>query len=206
MYVNFIFKLYVFHFYVLDGDTTIDLVFLVDGSSDVTENNFRTSLRFVKNLAKSLNVSSGDTRVALIIYAEDAQTIFDLSDMLPLSNISLATSGVQFPNKPKRNVGLGLGHAKNNVIATTGRIGVPKIVINVQNLKSHDGIDVVSQEIRADGIKVIGIGSGDQIVIGQLKEMAFETSDVYVKNVGYDVLDSADFVQRVKASIFSGKL
>lgn len=177
----------------------------MDGSSDVTDDNFRACLRFVKNLAKALNASSLDTHVALVIYAEDPQTIFDLNGTLSIADINLAVAGVQFPDKAKRNVGSGLIQIREIVIATNGRTGVPKLVINLQNRKSDDGIDVISLSIRDDGTKVISIGSGDQIAIGQLKEMAFKPSALYVKNVGYDAIDSAGFVQQVKASIFSGK-
>lgn len=180
-------------------------MFLLDGSSDVTEDDFRRSLRFVELLARSFNVSSGDTHVALVIYADDPQTIFDLNGTLSISDINIAVSIVTFPNKADRNVGRGLIHVNNNVIATNGRTGVPKVVVNVQNLKSLDGIDVISLQIRSVGIKVMSIGRGDEIANGQLKEMAFKPSSLYVKNIGDDAIDSADFVQLVKESIFSGK-
>ena len=183
----------------------MDLVFLLDGSSDVTEDDFRRSLRFVELLSKSFNVSSGDTHVALVIYADDPQTIFDLNGTLSVSDINLAVSVVSFPNKMNRNVGKGLIHVNDNVIATNGRVGVPKVVVTVQNLKSLDGIDVISLQLKRDGIKVISIGHGDEITNGQLKEMAFKPSAVYVKDVGDDAIDSVNFVVSVKESIFSGK-
>lgn len=183
----------------------MDLVFLLDGSSDVTEDDFRRSLRFVELLTKSFNVSSGDTHVALVIYADDPQTIFDLNGTLSVSDINLAVSVVSFPNKMNRNVGKGLIHVSDNVIATNGRVGVPKVVVTVQNLKSLDGIDVISLQLKRDGIKVISIGHGDEITNGQLKEMAFKPSAVYVKDVGDDAIDSVNFVVSVKESIFSGK-
>ena len=183
----------------------MDLVFLLDGSSDVTEDDFRRSLRFVELLTKSFNVSSGDTHVALVIYADDPQTIFDLNGTLSVSDINLAVSVVSFPNKMNRNVGKGLIHVSDNVIATNGRVGVPKVVVTVQNLKSLDGIDVISLQLKRDGIKVISVGHGDEITNGQLKEMAFKPSAVYVKDVGDDAIDSVNFVVSVKESIFSGK-
>lgn len=188
-----------------EGSNNIDLVFLLDGSSDVTQDAFRRSLRFVELLAKSFDVSSGDTQVALVIYADDPQTIFNLNGTSSVSDINLAVSVVSFPNTVNRNVGKGLIHVSDNVIATNGRTGVPKVVVNVQNLKSLDGIDVISLQIRNEGIKVISIGHGDEIANGQLKEMAFKPSAVYVKDIGDDIMDSVNFVVSVKESIFSGK-
>ena len=191
--------------YILDGNNNIDLVFLLDGSSYVTEDDFRRSLRFVELLAKSFNVSSGDTHVALVIYADDPQTIFGLSGTLSISDINLAISVVSFPNEANRNVGKGLIHVSNNVIASNGRAGVPKIVVIVQNLKSLDGIDVISLQIRGNGVKVMSIGHGDEIANGQLKEMAFKPSALYVKDIGDVTIDSADFVLSVKESIYLGR-
>ena len=191
--------------YESEGNNTVDLAFLLDGSSDVTEDDFRRSLRFVELLAKSFNVSSGDTHVALVIYADDPQTIFDLNGTLSVSDINRAVSVVSFPNKVKRNVGRGLIHVKDSVIAPNGRAGVPKVVVTVQNLKSLDGIDVISLQLKSDGIKVISIGHGDEIAKGQLKEMAFKPSAVYVRDVGGDTIDSVNFVVSVKESILSGK-
>ena len=180
-------------------------MFLLDGSSDVTEDDFRRSLRFVELLAKSFDVSSGHTRVALVIYADDPQTVFDLSGTLSVSDINVAISVVSFQNTVNRNVGRGLIHVRDNVIATNGRAGVPKVIVTLQNLKSLDGIDVISLQLKSDGIKVISIGHGDEISKGQLKEMAFKPSAVYVKDIGDYTIDSVNFVVSVRESIFSGK-
>ena len=180
-------------------------MFLLDGSSDVTEDDFRRSLRFVELLAKSFDVSAGHTRVALVIYADDPQTVFDLSGTLSVSDINVAISVVSFQNTVNRNVGRGLLHVRDNVIATNGRAGVPKVIVTVQNLKSLDGIDVISLQLKSDGIKVISIGHGDEIAKGQLKEMAFKPSAVYVKDIGDYTIDSVNFVVSVRESIFSGK-
>lgn len=193
------------YFHESKGNNNIDLVFLLDGSNDITEDDFRRSLRFVELLAKSLGVSSGEVHVALVIYADDPQTIFDLNGTLSVSDINLAVSVVSFPNTVNRNVGEGLIHVIDNVIATNGRTDVPKVVINVQNLKSLDGIDVISLQVRSEGIKLMSIGHGDEIAHGQLKEMAFKPSEVYVKDIGDGTIDSANFIVSVKESIFSGK-
>ena len=177
---------------------------LVDGSSDVTFSNFRGSLRFVKNLAKVFNVSLPEAHVALVVYAEESETIFNLTDHLS-EQIKQAISGVRYPNKMKRHVGKGLKGVKNGVLASSGRNGVPKIVISLQNRRSDDGIDVISQEIRANGIRVFAVGNGNQIANGQLKEIAFKPNEYYFKTVAYDDIDLPYFAQQMKHSICKGK-
>ena len=177
----------------------------MDGSSDVTSNNFRRSLRFVTHLAKLFNVSSPNDHVALVVYTDESETIFNLTDHLSYQEVKQAISGVRYPNKMKRNVGKGLKHVKNNILASSKRSGVPKIVISLQNQKSDDGIDVISQELRANGTKVFAVGNGNIIAKGQLKEIAFKPNGDYVKTISYDVMDLPSFAQEMKQSICTGK-
>ena len=193
-----------FTYYVPACNNTIDLVFLLDGSTDVTLSNFKRSLRFVSNLAKLFNVSSPNDHVALVVYAEESETIFNLTDHLSYQEVKQAISVVRYPNKMKRNVGKGLKHVKNNVLANSGRSGVPKIVISLQNRKSDDGIDIISQQMKADGTKVFGVGNGNIIADGQLKEIAFKPNEDYFKTVAYDVIDLPSFAQQMKKSICKG--
>ena len=196
-----------FSFLVPACNNTIDLVFLVDGSSDVTFNNFRRSLRFVQNLAKVFNLSLPNAHVALVVYAEVSEIIFNLEDHLSYKDVKKAISAVRFPNKRRRNVGKGLKQVKNGVLDSRGRHFVPKIVITLQNRKSEDGIDVISHEFKANGIKVFGVGTtGHRIANGQLKEIAFRPNKDYFKTITYDTIDFGLFVQDMKQSICKGNL
>ena len=176
----------------------------MDGSSDVTFNNFKRSLRFVKNLAKLFNVSLPNDHVALVVYAEESETIFNLTNHLSYQDLKRAVSDAHYPNKMKRNVGKGLKHIQSNVLASSGRSGVPKIVISLQNGKSDDGIDSISQELRKNGTRVFGVGNGDKVASGQLKEIAFKPNKDYFKTVAYGHIDSPSFAQQIKQSICKG--
>lgn len=181
-------------------------MFLVDGSSDVKVNNFRSSLRFVQSLAKVFNVSLPNAHVALVVYAEEAEIIFNLTDHSSYKDVRKAISGVCFPNKKTRNVGKGLKRVKDGVLASSGRQGVPKIVIVVQNRKSDDGIDVIAQEIRQNGIRVFSVGINDHIIAnGQLKEIAYKRNKYYFTTTAYETMDLHSFIQDMKQSICKGK-
>lgn len=57
--------------YELEGDNNVDLVFFLDGLSDVIEDDFRRSLCFVELLVKLFNVFFGDIYVVFVIYVDD---------------------------------------------------------------------------------------------------------------------------------------
>ena len=175
----------------------------MDGSSDVTFNNFRSTARFTRNLAKVFDVSASDAHVALVVYAEETETVFNLTKHLSYQQLQRAISGAQYPNKKKRNVGGGLRRV-DNILASGGRQGVPKLVISVQNGKSDDGIDVISQELKAKGIKVFGLGINNLISNGQIKEIAYKPNEDYFHLVAYDNMDSPGVVQSLKQAVCKG--
>ena len=178
----------------------------MDGSSDVTFINFRSSLRFVKNLAKVFDVSVAKAHVALVVYAEESEIIFNLTDHLSYQQIKQAISGVRYPQKLKRNVGNGLKRVKNSVLASGGRSGVPKIVISLQDRKSDDGIDAIVQELKANGIRVFSVGPNNRPVAdSQRREIAYKSNEDYFKTIAYENIDFKFFVENVKQSICKGK-
>ena len=177
---------------------------MLDGSSAVTLNNFRTSVRFIKKLAKVFDVSSLNAHVALVVYAEESETVFNINDHLSYQQVKQAITDVRYPNKKKRNVGKGLKRVKN-VLTSGGRSGVPKIVISVQHRKSDDGIDAISQDLKVNGIKVFGLGIRNQVINGQVKEIAYKPNQDFFHLVAYDNMDSHFLVQSIKQSICKGK-
>lgn len=60
-------------------DFTADIVFMMDASSSVSQNNYRTEKDFVKALAKLLNVAPGKSRASLITYSNNPSVIFRLN-------------------------------------------------------------------------------------------------------------------------------
>ena len=62
----------------LDEDWYREIVFAADSSSDVSKEEFQKQIQFVKYLAKSLNVTPGNSRAALIAYGDDCKTLIPL--------------------------------------------------------------------------------------------------------------------------------
>ena len=147
------------------------------------------------------------THVALIVYAEESEIIFNLTDHLSYQQVKQAISGVHYPQKLKRNVGKGLKRVKNSVLASGGRSGVPKIVISLQDRKSDDGIDAIAQELKANGIRVFSVGPKNRPVAdSQRKEIAYKSNEDYFKTIAYENIDFKFFIESVKQSICKGKV
>ena len=166
---------------------------------------FMIILRFIKNVAKVLYVSPHGTHISLVVYGDDPHAVFDLTEYFSLTELNHTLSKVQLPKKKKRYIGKGLNYVKNHVFAKTGRSGVPKVLILLQGKKSKDGIGSISQEIKKHGVKIFAVGYGNKKVKGQLKEVSSKPLSLYYKKIKYSNLETANFVQDMKASICMGK-
>ena len=109
-------------------DFEADIVFLMDGSSFVTQSNLIDEKDFVKSLAKFLNVSPGTSRVALVLYGtfsitemrfNDSRSWRDFSDGVDLAQ---AVGGL-------RRMDIALKEATN--LLADKRRGVPHVVVLV---------------------------------------------------------------------------
>ena len=189
----------------LGCNTTIDLVFLADGTKHIKKGHFKKILQFIKNFVKVLHISQQGTHVSLVLYGDDSETIFNLNDYFSLTELNYALSKIKSPEKKKRYVGEGLEHVKDDVLAKRGRRGVPKVIILLQNDKSKDGIEDISQTIKKDGVKIFSVGYGNKMVKGQLKEIASKPTSLYYKSTKYSEIKTAYFVQDMKESVCMGK-
>ena len=168
--------------------------------------NFKRVLRFIKDLAKVLHFSQHGTHVGLILYGDDSKVAVTLHQYLSLTNLTHALSKIKLPKARRRYIGTALSRAKSDVFEKTGRDGVPKVLILLQNKKSKDGIGYISQEIRKYGVKIFTVERGNKRVKGQLKEIASKPISLYYKTAKYKDMDTAYFVQAMKESICMGML
>lgn len=53
----------------------LDIVFLIDASSSVGENNFKSELKFVKKILSDVTVDSNHTRVAIVTFSSPSNTV-----------------------------------------------------------------------------------------------------------------------------------
>lgn len=53
----------------------LDIVFLVDGSSSVGDDNFKSELKFIKKLLSDITVDYNHTRVAVVTFSSPSNTV-----------------------------------------------------------------------------------------------------------------------------------
>ena len=138
---------------VLPLDFDADVLFLVDSSSDVSQENYNREKNFVKSLAFILNLKPGKTRAAVVIYGNFARTVIRFTDFASLSSFFRRIDTLPFLRGRRRlNSALIEGGSvldtarpsadKVAILLTAGRhtqeVGAPPLNQAVESIRSHN--------------------------------------------------------------------
>ncbi|XP_052439346.1 collagen alpha-1(XIV) chain-like isoform X2 [Carassius gibelio] len=140
-----------------------DLVFLVDGSWSIGDENFQKVIRFLYSTAGALDrIGLDGTQVAIAQYSDDARTEFKLSSYNNKENLLDAIQRISYKGGNTKT-GRAMQHVKDSVFSVVGgaRRGVPKVLVVLTDGRSQDDVLQVSQEIQTEGYIVFAIGFAD---------------------------------------------
>ncbi|XP_050993224.1 collagen alpha-1(XIV) chain isoform X3 [Labeo rohita] len=158
-----------------------DLVFLVDGSWSIGDDNFQKITRFLYSTAGALDqIGPGGTQVAIAQFSDDARTEFKLSSYDNKENLLDAIQRISYKGGNTKT-GRAMQHVKDSVFTAVGgaRRGVPKVLVVLTDGRSQDDVLQVSQEIQAEGYIVFAIGFADADY-GELVSIASKPSERHV--------------------------
>ncbi|TKS89211.1 Collagen alpha-1(XIV) chain [Collichthys lucidus] len=179
-----------------------DLVFLVDGSWSIGDDNFLKIIRFLYSTTGALDrIGPDGTQVAIAQFSDDARTEFKLNSsslgtLIALSHLVLhAAIKNQFPRAPTgmKSIRLldlfeipslkrrAIQHVKENIFTTEGgvRRGIPNVLVVLTDGRSQDDVNKVSKEMQMEGYIVFAIGFADADY-GELVSIASKPSDRHV--------------------------
>ena len=165
---------------------SVDVVFLIDESESVFEENFQKSLDFVKNMIKAfpdekLSGKNG-TRFGLSTFDHDCRSHFYLSDYTNQSAYLSAISRVSYSGGETilgRALELILTDQFNEERGLRPEVdGISRVLIVLTDGQSYDSVSTPAKNVRDENIVIyaIGIGSYDD---EQVKEIASSESHVY---------------------------
>ena len=181
-------------------DFEADIVFLMDGSSFVTQSNLIDEKDFVKSLARFLNVSPGTSRAALVLYGtfsitemrfNDSRSWRDFSDGVDLAQ---AVGGL-------RRMDIALKEATN--LLADKRRGVPHVVVLVTTgeQSSSEGdipLDDALEPLENLGVQtfVVAIGHDPATSTNILRVPSFKA----LPSRAYDMARQIKFISGIEIS------
>ena len=107
-------------------DLKADVVFLVDSSSSVTSIGFNLEKKFVKAMARSLNVSPDKSRASVIVYGSSHDVVMSLERFTSLDTFKSFVDNATYIDGPRR---MDLALEAAAAVMNRARENSPKVVI-----------------------------------------------------------------------------
>jgi hypothetical protein len=105
----------------------VDIAFLVDGSKDVTEVNFRVEIKFITSIVQALLISKEGLHAGFAIISGDGLLISDFTSNTDTASFVLAIGKSPYPGE-SREAGKGILLVKDKLFASSGRKDAAKVI------------------------------------------------------------------------------
>jgi uncharacterized protein YegL len=188
--------------------TSVDLVFLLDGSGSIGANNFKKVKEFVKKVVDFFNIGKSGTHIGVVQYSTKAVTEFNLARYFTKSEMKNAVDRIPYQSGWTYTAEA-LNHLSKNIFTRQAGMrtdaGIPKVLVLITDGKSQgDSVGPPAEALKNIGINIFGIGVGSGISVSQLNEIASDPDSDYVFQRTFDNL-IARWVNRLSAVSCSGK-
>ncbi|KAJ8395287.1 hypothetical protein AAFF_G00034890 [Aldrovandia affinis] len=158
-----------------------DLVFLVDGSWSIGDDNFHKIIRFLYSTTGALDkIGIDGTQVAIAQFSDDARTEFKLNSYSNKETLLEAIQRIQYKGGNTKT-GRAIKHVKDAIFTAEGgmRRSIPKVLVVLTDGRSQDDVNKVSKEMQMEGYIVFAIGFADADY-GELVSIASKPSERHV--------------------------
>ncbi|XP_055980899.1 matrilin-2 isoform X3 [Sorex fumeus] len=153
----------------------IDLVFVIDGSKSLGEENFEIVKQFVTGIIDSLAVSPKAARVGLLQYSTQVRSEFSLRDFSSAKDMKKAVAYMKYMGKGSMT-GLALKHMfERSFTQVEGArplsSRVPRVAIVFTDGRAQDDVSEWANKAKANGVTLYAVGVGKAIE-EELQEIA----------------------------------
>lgn len=162
-------------------DVIADIVFLVDSSSSVMSIDFRLEKKFVKAMARALNVSPDKSKGAVVMYGSKQDIVLSLEDFTDINDFKLAVDAANYIDGPRR---MDLALEAAVTVMNRARENVPKIVVLLtagrQSLASSpDVLSTSVKPLRDLGVHTFVVSIGSEPDNQQLDSVVENQLDIF---------------------------
>lgn len=176
---------------------------MIDSSRSVRPFEFETMRQFLVGLLRSLDVGLNATRVGVIQYSSQVQSVFPLGAFSRREDMERAIRAV-VPLAQGTMTGLAIQYAMNVAFseaegARPPEERVPRVLVIVTDGRPQDRVTEVAAQARARGIEIYAVGV-QRADVGSLRAMASPPLDQHVF-----LVESFDLIQEFGLQ-FQGRL
>lgn len=156
-----------------------DIVFLIDGSTDIGGPSFSAIRELIVKIVNRLEIGLDLIRVGLAQYGRDVKPEFYLNTYGAKKDIIAQLKKMKLLNNTPLNTGAALSYVQNNFFTASAgsRVdeGIPQLLVLITAGQSRDDIVQPSLALKRAGVLTFTIGSKNADE-AELKEIAFDSS------------------------------
>ncbi|XP_073669277.1 uncharacterized protein [Paramisgurnus dabryanus] len=157
-----------------------DLVYIIDGSWSVGDQDFKTAKRWLINVTSGFDVSSHYSQVGVVQYSDTPRLEIPLGVHKTTPDLIEAIKHIEYLGG-NTQTGRAIKFAVDHVFASSQRSDVKnRIAVVVTDGKSQDDVVDSSVEAREKGIKLFAVGVGTEITTSELVTIANKPAGDYL--------------------------
>ncbi|XP_076455174.1 uncharacterized protein LOC143289864 [Babylonia areolata] len=176
------------------GQPLLDLLFVLDTSSSISDTDFQDSKAFIVNTTSQLDLLHHNTRVAVVTYSSGAQVRISWGQQQgSQEELRLAVEGLSYQGGgTETDDALDLARV---TFVGQARADALKVLVLITDGESHDPIDTAHAAARltaaVPGILVLAVGVGNEVNEDELQTIATAPSCKHTFRVDtYDQIDA----------------
>ncbi|KAK2839440.1 hypothetical protein Q5P01_013180 [Channa striata] len=185
-----------------------DIVFLVDGSINLGQENFNEVMSFIVNLIDLFFTEGDNPRIGLAHYAADVNDVFYLNTYKDKSDILSAIGQAEYKGGNKINTGAAIRHVQNvhftKEKGSRADEGTPQILMVITGGPSADDSKSAVLGLKQKGVRVFAVGVGN--VENELENLASETSTTARASTAQGLSELNEQILETLADEMKGKL
>ncbi|XP_060684128.1 collagen alpha-3(VI) chain-like [Hemiscyllium ocellatum] len=163
-------------------DRRRDIVFLIDGSTAVGQQNFLRIREFIMKIANKFQIGPNNVRIAVVQYSDDPTTEFYLNSYSSKADLQAKLKALRPRGGSNLNIGAALNFVhRNHFIESAGsrkEEGVPQFLVLVASRPSTDSIRLPALDLKQAAIMTFaaGVQNANQ---AEMQEIAFHPTLVF---------------------------
>ncbi|XP_012888901.1 PREDICTED: cochlin [Dipodomys ordii] len=149
---------------------SVNIAFLIDGSSSVGDSNFRLMLEFISNIAKSFEISDIGAKIAAVQFTYDQRTEFSFTDYSTKENVLAVIRSIRYMSGGTAT-GDAISFTVRNVFGPIRGSPNKNFLVIVTDGQSYDDVRGPAAAAHDAGITIFSVGVA-WAPLDDLKDMA----------------------------------
>uniref|UniRef100_A0A8C3B5Q7 VWFA domain-containing protein n=1 Tax=Cairina moschata TaxID=8855 RepID=A0A8C3B5Q7_CAIMO len=184
--------LFVSTFYSMDAQQTAcrkatlaDVVFLVDTSTNVAQENIQKVIEFLSSLVSNLDIGHDAIQVGLAQYSDETYQVFLLNQYLSKTDVLEQIGDLPYKGgEPYTGKALDFVSTTyfNESAGSRAKVYVPQLMILITSGESSDEVELPAKKLRHRGISIYVVGVGVQNT-SELQQIASKPFDKYLYSI-----------------------